>query len=68
MHVNTFHVFCFFSFVQLLFSLYEFDVTELNEFNILKVEVKQQYSIILVLDSSLPSNSNYIVNTIADIE
>jgi len=43
-------------------------VTELNEVNILKVEVKQQYSIIFVLAASLPSNSNYIVNTIADIE
>ena len=43
-------------------------MTELNEVNILKVEVKQQYSIIFVLASSLPSNSNYIVNTVADIE
>ena len=43
-------------------------MTELNEVNILKVEVKQEYSIIFVLASSLPSNSNYIVNTVADIE
>lgn len=43
-------------------------MTELNEFNILKVEIKQQYSIIFVLASSVPSNSNYIVNTVADIE
>ena len=43
-------------------------MTELSEVKVLKLEIKQQYSVIFVLACSPTSNSNYIVNAIADIE